>query len=303
MVHDELRMHFPRIRQPLRARLVVSTAILLASFAHACRGQTTEAAILTQLKDKPLFLRGCWHGDNLSFDHNGKPTQPYAPQSFTLSGIDVAKVRLGPDSLEIQGQRVGLEFGKRGPERVRLKWRHYNGKVVIRIAVQPGQEFGQALSAVFAPDLPTLIPSMEQYWFEVGKQYVRDSTSDDQAADENTANAADTTSAPPPAAPQGPARRGPMHVGASVKPPVLLSQEDPEFTDAARGMRYSANVEVYLWVGSSGIPEHLMVKKPAGLGLDEAAMAAVATYRFRPATQNGVPVKVDLYVDVNFRVF
>jgi periplasmic protein TonB len=37
--------------------------------------------------------------------------------------------------------------------------------------------------------------------------------------------------------------------------------------------------------------------------IDEEALAAVAAYRFRPATQNGTPVKVELYIDVNFQIF
>ena len=68
-------------------------------------------------------------------------------------------------------------------------------------------------------------------------------------------------------------------------------------------MRYSAKIEVYLWLEPSGRPSHLRIVKPAGLGLDESALAAVASYRFAPATQNGKPVKVDLYVDVNFHIF
>jgi protein TonB len=43
--------------------------------------------------------------------------------------------------------------------------------------------------------------------------------------------------------------------------------------------------------------------RPAGLGLDEKALAAVQQYKFSPAMQDGKPVKVDLYVDVNFQIF
>ncbi len=36
------------------------------------------------------------------------------------------------------------------------------------------------------------------------------------------------------------------------------------------------------------------------MGLDEQAVAAVRQYRFKPATLDGKPVPVDLYIDVNF---
>ena len=45
----------------------------------------------------------------------------------------------------------------------------------------------------------------------------------------------------------------------------------------------------------------LSVAKPAGLGLDEAAIAAVEKYQFEPATQNGSAVTVDLFLDVSFK--
>jgi protein TonB len=40
-----------------------------------------------------------------------------------------------------------------------------------------------------------------------------------------------------------------------------------------------------------------------GMGLDEKAVEAVRQYKFKPATRDGKPVKVDLYVDVNFNIF
>jgi protein TonB len=40
-----------------------------------------------------------------------------------------------------------------------------------------------------------------------------------------------------------------------------------------------------------------------GLGLDEEAVRCVMKYKFVPAMQNETPVKVDLYIDVNFQIF
>ena len=96
---------------------------------------------------------------------------------------------------------------------------------------------------------------------------------------------------------------GPMHIGGSVRPPVLVSQVDPEFSEEARKAKFSGNVEVYLWVDENGNPSHVKVVRGVGMGLDEKAIEAVRQYKFKPALQNGKPVKVDLYVDVNFQIF
>lgn len=94
-----------------------------------------------------------------------------------------------------------------------------------------------------------------------------------------------------------------MHIGGSVRPPLLLFAQDPHFSEEARTAKISGNIEVYLWVGVDGKPSHVRVVKGLGYGLDEKAVEAVKSYRFRPATQNGVPVLTDLYVEINFTRF
>ena len=94
-----------------------------------------------------------------------------------------------------------------------------------------------------------------------------------------------------------------MHVGGAVRPPVPIFTPDPEFSEEARKAKFSGNVEVYLWVDEQGNPSHIKVARGVGMGLDEKAVEAVRQYKFKPAMQNGKPVKVDLYIEVNFQIF
>jgi protein TonB len=96
---------------------------------------------------------------------------------------------------------------------------------------------------------------------------------------------------------------GVMHAGGSISKPVVLYAVEPEFSEEARKSKFSGNVEVYLIVDEQGRPSHVRVVRGVGMGLDEKAVAAVEQYRFKPAMQNGRPVKVDLYIDVEFRIF
>ncbi len=96
---------------------------------------------------------------------------------------------------------------------------------------------------------------------------------------------------------------GVFHVGGTVRAPVVIYSVDPEFSEEARKAKFSGNVEVYLWVDENGNPSHIRVARGVGMGLDEKAKEAVAQYKFKPAMQNGKPVKVDLYIDVNFQIF
>jgi len=96
---------------------------------------------------------------------------------------------------------------------------------------------------------------------------------------------------------------GPVHIGGSVRAPIVLHSVDPEFSEEARKAKFSGNVQVYLWVDEQGNPSHVRVVRGVGMGLDEKAVEAVRQYKFKPAMQDGKPVKVDLYIDVNFAIF
>jgi protein TonB len=96
---------------------------------------------------------------------------------------------------------------------------------------------------------------------------------------------------------------GVMHIGGSVRPPEVLHSVEPEFSEEARKAKFSGNVQVYLIVDENGNPSHVRVVRGVGMGLDEKAVEAVRQYKFKPAMQNGKPVKVDLYIEVNFQIF
>jgi protein TonB len=99
------------------------------------------------------------------------------------------------------------------------------------------------------------------------------------------------------------------HVGGPVKPPVVVYQPELKFTKEARKAfknshekTFDDTVKVYCWVEPDGTVSHVRVIKGIGLGLDEAAAQAVRRYRFKPATLEGQPVTVDLYIEVRFQM-
>ena len=76
----------------------------------------------------------------------------------------------------------------------------------------------------------------------------------------------------------------------------------PEYPEVARLARIEGRVilqAVVLRDGSVADLEILKCNHP-NLGFEESAIAAVARWRYRPATQNGVPVDVFFTVNVEF---
>ena len=60
---------------------------------------------------------------------------------------------------------------------------------------------------------------------------------------------------------------------------------------------------VSLIVDTQGLPQNLQVVRHLKMGLDEAALAAVRQYRFKPATLQGKPVPVIVEITANFKIY
>jgi len=93
------------------------------------------------------------------------------------------------------------------------------------------------------------------------------------------------------------------NVIGEIHPPQLLAKADPVFPDAVKNLQYSARSTVGIRIKEDGSVVDPFIVQPAGLGLDEEALRAVAQYRFKPATrEDGTPVSVQLNIEVNFQI-
>ena len=93
-------------------------------------------------------------------------------------------------------------------------------------------------------------------------------------------------------------------VGGSIRPPVATHTPDPKFSNEARNSGFSGNVVVGLVVGRDGKPCNVHLVRSNGIitmGVDESAVKSVQHYRFKPATQNGKPLAVNLRIEVFLR--
>jgi protein TonB len=96
---------------------------------------------------------------------------------------------------------------------------------------------------------------------------------------------------------------GLYRVGGGVSAPRTLYAPDPEYSEEARRAKFQGSVLLALIVGPDGNPRDLHIMRSLGLGLDEKALDAVRTWRFEPARKDGVPVAVQISVEVNFRLY
>lgn len=281
------------------AALMISFFLAGAAAAHAADTQTNGQTVAERLIGKHLFLRGFWANDSLSFDAGGRIETASQTVPFTESGIDVHSVRVDGNTLFIEGQRMALEFLPNDEiRRVPAKTQQEAGAISLKIEGDGTGNFDKALDRVFARDLASLTPSLPEYWQAYAMQHFLPVVADKEEIESQRAIARPVSFETQSFAP---AEKAAVHVGGAVKPPTLIRTYNPTFTDLANAQQFTGNVKLYLWFDADGKVSHVSVAQPAGLGLDEAAIAAVEKYEFEPATKDGNAVTVDLYLDVSFK--
>jgi TonB family protein len=85
--------------------------------------------------------------------------------------------------------------------------------------------------------------------------------------------------------------------------PQVISVRDPEYSKQAREAKYQGTCMLGLVVGTDGSTSHIFVISGLGMGLDEKAIEAVKTWRFKPAMKDGRPVPMQLAVEVDFHLY
>jgi TonB family protein len=92
-------------------------------------------------------------------------------------------------------------------------------------------------------------------------------------------------------------------MGAGVKPPELLSQPEVRYPAMAKKLSKEAEVDVRVLVDERGnVRTAELIGKKAGFGFDQAALEAARGARYRPATKEGVKVKMYVTLSIKFNL-
>jgi TonB family protein len=82
-----------------------------------------------------------------------------------------------------------------------------------------------------------------------------------------------------------------------VQPPEALATPDPLFPPASRGER----VTVSFIIGIDGRVHTPLILQSAGLAGDRHVLQTVRTWKYRPATCNGVPTEIEGKIEFSSR--
>ncbi len=259
-----------------------------------------ESELKADYVGKVVTLRHFYHGDNLKFHSDGSLAADATEGPWTVDGqIAVEKIQLHGGLLEIKGRRIYLIFdSKSKPQDTLMILDSYNGKdrknmekllrqSAVKIEVEllsttpASDEVTSALHAVFAVPGESLMGVVPDYW----RKYFAEL----EGRPDNSSKPTETLYY--------------VRPGNGVSAPHLTFDPEPEYSEAARKLKYQGTVVLSLVLDPAGTARDLQITKAVGLGLDERAIDAVRTWKFAPATKDGVAVPVALSVQVNFRLY
>jgi TonB family protein len=91
--------------------------------------------------------------------------------------------------------------------------------------------------------------------------------------------------------------------GSGVIAPRAIYDPEPEYSDEARRVKHQGVVTLSVIVDRQGHARDIRVVRSVGMGLDEKAIDAVKRWKFSPGMKDGIPVAVQVNVEVSFRLY
>ena len=263
----------------MRIRRAIPVAVLcLWSLPIWCQGALQDH-LDSVYRGKTLLLRNFYSGSDLRYDQSGNLISGGVPSSWTLASMEITSVTLGPQEVEIAGNRIGTRYLVEKREFLRI------GKIKLHIAhpaaiANNGPTLEPVLAKIFIEPGEDLRPMLPDYW-----SYYLSGT---DLPSRRSAWKSAVALGPPGTRPSGTA-------------PKPLKTPDPKYTKEAASKRIEGTTILEAIIDASGSPTHIGIVQPLGMGLDEQAVATMAQWRFRPSTSNGQPIPAPLEVQLAFK--
>ena len=102
---------------------------------------------------------------------------------------------------------------------------------------------------------------------------------------------------------RGPDDRLLIAAAHGITPPRTIYDPEPEYSEEARKLKQQGTVLLSLVVDQQGRARDIHVVRTLGMGLDEKAIEAVKKWKFEPGQKDGLPVAVQVNVEVNFHLY
>jgi len=266
-----------------------------------------ERHLLDTYQNKFFFLRGFYSGEKLHFGAAGIPDKATSGDWTTDGVVFVNKLHVSGRRLTIKAERR-LVTGRVAFNLVKSPDRNLS----IDAELPPGEISEQlvdaAISKIFLTSQDAFADLVPDYWKPCIQAGLTGGKSNcifsvDFHAIPGLTSVKHISESEQPATMDRSDHLVLARVGKGVSPPRPIFSPEPPFAEAARKMKYQGTVVLGLIVDAEGLPTGIHIMSPLGCGLDEKAVQAVQSWRFKPAEKDGQPVRVEIAVEVDFHLY
>ena len=275
--------------------------ICLFALAVPAPAQTDMHALVSALeqglKGNVLLLRGFPIQSDLRFDPDLKPEKTYRSGSWTEAEFKVDAVEMKGNNVVLSGQRSAfVRDSEKGPlvKVLVLENKKFDATRKIKITINgpfndaPADFLDKVKKRIFITDFNELKTIAPPWW----QPYLRGEL-------------------PTKAKPHGEETFGHLDNGdpiykvgkGAASAPKPIKSPDPDYTDIARVAKFQGVSVLSAVVLPTGDVAEIKVETPLGMGLDDNAVAAVQTWKFKPAMRDGSPVAVKINIEVSFNLY
>ena len=286
----------------LRFGVILLACCLFPALAVA---DEVEQALRQRCEGKVLILRHPLQGSSQEYGPDGSVRKGGAEGPWTLYGrIKVDEVGLSADKLLLKGHRVDYKFD---PSVQQLAPFPNKIRTTVQISLnQPLKDLAEAddvLGRVFAFTKKDVIDSVPEFWrVYLDKNILPIPPQEKAAAPAVLPEKRPELLVRGATAPEHDETR-PARIGFGVLPPKPLFTPEPPFPDKASHENFQGVVVLNVIVDKAGKLQNIYVVRPVGMGLEEAAVATVKTWRFKPSERDGEPVAVEMIIEVAFNKY
>lgn len=284
----------------MRLKPNVMVLVLLLVGTVSAFGEDLEKALNDKYKDKVLVLRHPFESPSQEFDASGEVKGHKSEGAWTLYGrVLVEKFKIKDDRLELNGARLAYQFD---PTKKQLVPHKSGGKLTVRIQLQKPlsslEEATDVLAKVFALTPDDVVKSAPEYWqhyLETQLGLAKEKTPGTNPGESSTAILKKQAES-----------KGEIVYsvdGNVVTAPKVKYQPEPDFSKEARKNNFQGTAGLNVVVDRTGAIQQVQIVRPLGMGLDEKAVQGARAWRFSPATKNGQPVAVTVYIEIEFRLY
>jgi TonB family protein len=274
----------------------VWAGVLMGLLAASVAAQTVDdgqRALLDAVINKQMFLRGFDADSQMRWRWDGSSLVQQAPQIHTLAVLVVKSVKVKGNKVEIQGERHTLlrtsdtEYAlSAGTDNVHLDVDLRNADVAKMLP--------QLSNLLFYPNMESALADLPDRY--KGQLPASSAINCCSVTKQPLLKKCDCSDVTPSCDASG------SQTVAGLTPPSVKQAEVASLSEEAQMAKMNGTVRVGLQIDERGRPIDLWIIKPFGFGLDEKAGESVSQYIFAPAMCHDKPIKVSMYIDVNFRV-